>query len=99
MTKKLSEYEKMARRHAKASANIVAYLRKIVMKTLPYHTAKIPIEDIIRVCDKADRLETKIDKANEKIEKLENHSRKCLIWRYSALGCLCGLYKKAEVKP
>ncbi len=42
-------------------------------------------------------LQTKLDKANEKIDKLRKHNSECTMPRFSALGCTCGLFKK--VKP
>lgn len=35
-------------------------------------------------------------KLRAKIRQLEKHIAKCVIARFSALGCQCGLYKKAK---
>ncbi len=36
----------------------------------------------------------KIKKLENEIKKLRQHIDKCMIYRMSALGCMCGLIKK-----
>ncbi len=43
---------------------------------------------------KVKRLEAKNRKQERQIIKLFKHNSKCTTDRFSALGCVCGLYKK-----
>lgn len=44
------------------------------------------------VCIERDELQAELDTAKKEIEKWKKHNRECMIARFSALGCTCGLF-------
>ena len=76
MTKKLSQYEKLERRHEKDTTDIVKYLRKIIKSVLPYHTTDILVEDLVKTCDKIDQLQVELDDQKEIRETIIRCQRK-----------------------
>ena len=59
-----------------------------------WHNAKEWIGKLIK---RTKQLQAKLDKANDKIDKLRKHNSECTMPRFSARGCTCGLFRK--VKP
>ena len=94
MTKKLSQYEQMERRHKKATVDISKYFRELIKKAGSYHTIDILVEDLTIFCDLFESQQADLAAKDKEISELSDLVNKHVVNNLVSIDRIHGLQDK-----